>query len=405
MRGNSMEDNAGHDGLNRDGLERDNSERDNPGRSNSGQNDSGQGNLKRDNFKQSDSRKNNLKQDGLRQNSSGQGNLKQDSLRKNDSGQGNLKQDSLRQNDSGQGNLKQDGLKRDNSRFKAGLRKLEIHLEEDQLNQFERYYDILIERNKVMNLTAITDYNEVITKHFLDSLSFVKVFESLQEKFKTENGKKDFEEESESENRKMNSNKSFELESEETNFDARSRIKFDKTCFSGMKMLDLGTGAGFPGIPLKIAFPELEILLVDSLNKRICFLNDVIEDLKLQKISAVHGRAEELGRKIEYREKYDFCVSRAVARLYLLSEYCLPFVSCGGSFISYKSGKAAEEIEEAKFAIGKLGGKYKGMTSFLLPDSEIERNLVVVQKIKSVSREYPRNAGKIAKSPLLKTEK
>ena len=239
---------------------------------------------------------------------------------------------------------------RDNTKFLNGLKEWNICLSDVQLQQFEEYYDLLIQWNEVMNLTAITDYEEVITKHFLDSLALVKSQKAL----------------------------------------------------AGKTLLDLGTGAGFPGIPLKIAFPDLEILLVDSLNKRINFLNEVIQKLGLKKITALHARAEELGRKQEYREHFDYCVSRAVARLVSLSEYCLPFTKVGGYFIPYKSEKTSEEIEEAKFAISVLGGKLDSIVSFQLPETDMERTLIQIKKTKDTPKTYPRAGGKPAKSPLMK---
>lgn len=190
-------------------------------------------------------------------------------------------------------------------RLSRELNQFSIILENSQINQFYQYYELLDEWNKVMNLTAITDQKEVITKHFVDSLALVKAMGEISTK--------------------------------------------------EYKIIDIGTGAGFPGIPLKIAFPQLKITLMDSLNKRIKFLNEVIEQLGLKEITAVHSRAEDLGRDKDYREQYDLSVSRAVANLSTLSEYCMPFVKPGGFFISYKSGKIEEELSSAKHAIFLLG--------------------------------------------------
>ena len=193
--------------------------------------------------------------------------------------------------------------------FEKGLEQLSITLSGEQKQQFLTYYEYLVEKNKVMNLTAITEYEEVITKHFLDSLAVVKT----------------------------------------------SCFKPEK--LAGKRLIDIGTGAGFPGIPLKIAFPELEILLLDSLNKRINFLNEVTEMLGLTKINTVHGRAEDYAKQKGYRESFDFCVSRAVANLSTLSEYCIPFVKQGGCFISYKSGSVDQELIQAEKAVKILGGQ------------------------------------------------
>ena len=181
-------------------------------------------------------------------------------------------------------------------KFKNGLQQLHIELSEKQMEQFLQYYEMLVEKNKVMNLTAITEFDEVVEKHFLDSVSLTQQLDLHQP----------------------------------------------------LKVLDLGTGAGFPGIPLKIVFPELEITLMDSLNKRVLFLQDVISSLQLENIEAVHGRAEEAARNKKYRESFDLCVSRAVANISTLSEYCLPFVKIGGSFISYKSSTIEDELKDGK---------------------------------------------------------
>ena len=179
-------------------------------------------------------------------------------------------------------------------------------------------------------------------------------------------------------------------------------ISLIKACdLSGDKyVLDLGCGAGFPGIPLKIAFPNLKMVLLDSLNKRILFLNEVIETLGLEDIEALHGRAEDYARKTEYREQFDYCVSRAVANLTTLSEYCIPYVKEGGTFISYKSGKVKEEIKEVKKALFLLGGKMDDMITFELPETDMERIFVKIKKEKKTPKKYPRKAGLPGKEPL-----
>ena len=221
-----------------------------------------------------------------------------------------------------------------------GCRELGIELSQKQKNQFIQFYEFLVEKNKVMNLTGITEFEEVLTKHFLDSLACVKAIDMT--KVKT--------------------------------------------------IMDIGTGAGFPGVPLKIAFPHLEACLLDSLKKRVNFLEESFELLGLEGIKAIHGRAEEYAKNKEYREKYDICVSRA--------EYCLPYVKTGGTFISYKSGTVQEEAEEAEKAINILGGQVKDITYFKLPDSEIDRSLVIINKKKSTPGKYPRKAGTPLKEPL-----
>lgn len=236
----------------------------------------------------------------------------------------------------------------DYTSFNRGLEQLGISLKIEQLEQFYQYYEILMEKNKVMNLTAITEYEEVIHKHFLDSLSLV-LWKGFQRKG---------------------------------------------------QVIDIGTGAGFPGIPLKIAFPDLEMVLLDSLNKRVKFLNEVIEKLGLQRITALHGRAEDFARRIEYRERFDLCISRAVAHLATLSEYCIPFVSVGGYFVAYKAGGVEEEIKQARQAIKLLSGRVEEQSSFQLPGIEAERVLIVIRKDQKGNEKYPRKAGMAGREPL-----
>jgi len=237
-------------------------------------------------------------------------------------------------------------IKEDKIKFEIG--KLGIELNDTQCMQFLRYYEILIEWNEVMNLTAITDYNDVVTKHFADSLELIKVLDLSKE----------------------------------------------------YKVLDLGTGAGFPGIPLNIVFPNLKITLLDSLNKRVKFLDEVIRQLGLKNIEAIHGRAEDFGKDKLYREQYDLCVSRAVANLATLSEYCLPYVKKQGYFISYKSGKIEEEVQASKKAIALFGGKLDRVENFNLIDTDMERSFVVIEKIEETPKQYPRSAGKPSKEPI-----
>lgn len=232
--------------------------------------------------------------------------------------------------------------------FKTGLEALGICLNEFQLKQFMRYYALLVEWNNFMNLTAITEYDEVCTKHFLDSLSLCKALDCTRE----------------------------------------------------LTVIDVGTGAGFPGIPLKIAFPNLSITLLDSLGKRVNFLKEVIGALGLEGIEAIHGRAEDYAKPNMLREQFDVCVSRAVANLSSLSEYCIPYVKVGGLFISYKSEKLAEEKAAAEHAVSLLGGEFLEQVEFFLPNSDIYRNLVVIKKGKCTPKKYPRKAGVPTKEPL-----
>lgn len=233
-------------------------------------------------------------------------------------------------------------------KFEKGLEDLGITLSEKQMGQFLKYYEILVEWNSFMNLTGITEFEEVITKHFLDSLAVVKVCDPA----------------------------------------------------SAGSVIDIGTGAGFPGLPLKIAFPHLEVVLLDSLNKRIKFLNEVILQLGLDGIRTIHGRAEDFARDQNYRESFDLCVSRAVANLSSLSEYCLPYTALGGRFISYKSGKIDEELAEAEKAIRVLGGETENVVKFNLADTDMERSFVVIEKKRHTPKAYPRKAGLPGKEPI-----
>lgn len=228
------------------------------------------------------------------------------------------------------------------------LGELGIKQDQNQLERFHKFYQLLIEWNKVMNLTGITEYEDVVEKHFVDSLSIIKAID-----------------------------------------------------LSGIHtVIDVGTGAGFPGIPLKIAFPHLRVVLLDSLNKRIKFLDEVISQLGLTEIRTIHGRAEEYARKEEYREQFDLCVSRAVANLSTLSEYCLPYIQVGGIFVPYKSGEIDDEVEQSKKAVRILGGNIKKVMKFELPGTDIHRSFVLIHKEQHTQKKYPRKAGIPAKEPL-----
>ena len=232
--------------------------------------------------------------------------------------------------------------------FESKLNELGIILDDKQKQQFVKFYELLVEWNKVMNLTGITEYEEVNEKHFVDSLSIVKAVD-------------------------MNSVES---------------------------VIDIGTGAGFPGIPLKIAFPHLKVVLLDSLNKRINFLNTVIDELELTDIKTIHGGAEDFAKQTDYREQFDLCVSRAVANLATLSEYCIPYVEMDGLFVPYKSGEIAEELEQSKKAVHVLGGKIEDIVKFQLPGTEIGRSFVKIRKVQNTAKRYPRKAGLPGREPI-----
>ena len=230
--------------------------------------------------------------------------------------------------------------------IKDAFNKIDLILNDKQAEQFLRYYELLIQKNKVMNLTSITEFDDVVLKHFLDSLMICKI-------------------------QKLEGS-----------------------------LIDVGTGAGFPGIPLKIMYPDLKVVLLDSLNKRVQFLNEVVRELGLENIKAIHGRAEDLAKQKIYREQFDYCVSRAVANLSSLAEYCIPFVKIGGYFIPYKSGKIQEELDGGKKAINILGGTVEIVKEFELPQTDIFRCLLYIRKIENSPQKYPRKAGMPTKEPI-----
>ena len=236
----------------------------------------------------------------------------------------------------------------DTTFFEKSMAALSISLEKKQICQFLTYYEILTEWNSFMNLTAITDFSEVVRKHFIDSLLVLKCLDFQNE----------------------------------------------------MSLIDVGTGAGFPGIPLKIMVPHLRITLLDSLQKRITFLEEVINKLELTDIEAIHGRAEDFAKSGKLREKYDFCVSRAVSNLSTLSEYCIPFVKVGGIFVAYKSDKIEEELKSADKAFSLLGGFLKEKVDLILPGSKEKRCILLIKKRKKTPMKFPRKAGVPAKEPI-----
>jgi len=226
------------------------------------------------------------------------------------------------------------------------LKNLNIDLTEEQLNSFYKYMNLLIEKNKVMNLTGITDPKDIVLKHFIDSLTVLKYVQD------------------------------------------------------GSFLIDVGTGAGFPGLPLKIANASIEVTLLDSLNKRINFLNEVVNENNLGNITTIHGRAEDFGQNQKYRENFDVVVSRAVAPLNILLEYMLPFVKMGGKCICMKGSNCEEEIENAKKAIKVLGGEIEKIEEFTLPNSDNNRTILIIKKVKKTDRQYPRKAGIPTKNPI-----
>ena len=236
----------------------------------------------------------------------------------------------------------------DLSILEQGCAQLDISLDDIQKKQFTDFYEFLVEKNKVMNLTGITDFQEVLVKHFLDSLSCVKALDM-------------------------------------------KKIK---------SMIDVGTGAGFPGVPLKIAFPHLEACLLDSLKKRVNFLEETFRLLDLEDIKAVHGRAEEYARNKDYRESFDLCVSRAVSNLATLAEYCLPYVKPGGRFLAMKSTGSGQELEEAGRAIRTLGGAVAAVEDYPVPGAGVTHRLIQIEKRAPTPKGFPRRWAKAQKAPL-----
>lgn len=234
-------------------------------------------------------------------------------------------------------------------KLELGMEKLGIAVTGDQIEKFDRYISLLIEWNKKMNLTAITDPNKIIIDHFLDSLALLK----------------------------------------------------DICLKEHNRIIDVGTGAGFPGVPIKIMKPKIELVLLDSLRKRTEFLSALRDELKLSGIEIIHSRAEDLARKTEYREQFEIVLSRAVAPLNILTEYCMPFVKPGGFFVSYKGPAAQDELIMAQDAIKVLGGNNScGIKDAYVPFSDKSRNLIIIEKVALTPKKFPRSPGKIKKSPL-----
>ena len=268
-------------------------------------------------------------------------------------------------------------------KFTVQLGKLGIELTENKEQMFEMYYKLILSWNEFINLTAITEKSQMYEKHFLDSLSIVKILD-----IKKMSEKKEKLERIE------------EAEGVEEVGREEGVVVGEGGVEEGFRVLDIGTGAGFPGIPLKIVFPEIEMVLLDSLEKRVRFLDKVLKELGMEQISCLHGRAEDFARKEEHRQGFDLVVSRAVANLSVLSEYALPFVKVGGSFVAYKSSDIKEEVEKSERAVEVLGGLIKEEITFHLPGTEICRTLLRIEKVSDTPRKYPRRAGKPEKKPL-----
>lgn len=235
-----------------------------------------------------------------------------------------------------------------NDPLRDSLDKLKIQYNDEQIEQFRSYYELLTEWNKKINLTAITGYEDVVRKHFIDSIMICSLLDLNKD----------------------------------------------------IRIIDVGTGAGFPGIPIKILNPDCRIVLLDSLNKRVRFLETVVDELGLDNVECIHGRAEDVSREKNYRASFDLSVSRAVANLSTLCEYCIPFLKKGGMFVSYKSDKADDEINGSENAVRTLGSEITSVKEIALPETDIVRKFIMITNIKEVSNIYPRKAGIPAKDPL-----
>lgn len=235
-----------------------------------------------------------------------------------------------------------------NDPLRDSLDKMKIQYNDEQIEQFRSYYELLTEWNKKINLTAITGYEDVVRKHFIDSILICSLLDLNKD----------------------------------------------------IRIIDVGTGAGFPGIPIKILNPDCRIVLLDSLNKRVRFLETVVDELGLENVECIHGRAEDVSREKKYRASFDLSVSRAVANLSTLCEYCIPFLKKGGMFVSYKSDKADDEINGSENAVRTLGSEITSVKEIALPETDIVRKFIIITNIKQVSNIYPRKAGIPAKDPL-----
>ena len=235
-----------------------------------------------------------------------------------------------------------------NDPLRDSLDKLKIQYNDEQIEQFRSYYELLTEWNKKINLTAINGYEDVVRKHFIDSILICSLLDINKD----------------------------------------------------IRIIDVGTGAGFPGIPIKILNPDCRIVLLDSLNKRVRFLETVVDELGLDNVECIHGRAEDVSREKKYRSSFDLSVSRAVANLSTLCEYCIPFLKKGGMFVSYKSDKADDEINGSENAVRTLGSEITSVKEITLPETDIVRKFVMITNKKQVSNIYPRKAGIPAKDPL-----